>query len=75
MTDMSVTTFGVEDGMTKKARDLQQQAYLFSNGKGKFYFNDCYKYAHFDDIDGIITDKAPDPAAIGTLESAGVQLY
>ena len=43
--------------------------------KDKFYFNDSYKFTHLDDIDGIVTDEEPDPATLGTLESAGVQLY
>ncbi|MDO5338026.1 MAG: DeoR/GlpR family DNA-binding transcription regulator [Eubacteriales bacterium] len=75
MTDMSVTTFGVEDGLTKKAAISSSRHIYLVMESDKFYFNDSYKFAHFDSIDGIITDKAPDPAAIGTLESAGIQLY
>lgn len=75
MTDLSVTTFGVEDGLTKKAAISSSRHIYLVMEKDKFYFNDSYKFAHFDDIDGIITDEEPDPAAIGTLESAGVQLY
>lgn len=75
MTDMSVTTFGVEDGLTKKAAISSSRHTYVVMEKDKFYFNDSYKFTHFDDIDGIITDERPDPAAIGTLESAGVQLY
>lgn len=75
MTDMSVTTFGVEDGLTKKAAMASSRHSYLIMVKDKFYFNDSYKFAHLDDIDGIVTDEAPDPATIGTLESAGVQLY
>jgi DeoR family glycerol-3-phosphate regulon repressor len=75
MTDQSVTTFGVEDGLTKKvAIASSRHAYLVME-KDKFYFNDSYKFAQFDDIDGIITDEIPDPATTDALESAGVQLY
>ena len=31
-------------------------------------------YAHFDDINGIITDTEPDPATMQDLENAGVRL-
>lgn len=75
MTDMSVTTFGVEDGLTKKAAISSSRHTYVVMEKDKFYFNDSYKFTHFDDIDGIITDETPDPATIATLESAGVQLY
>lgn len=75
LTDLSVTTFGVEDGLTKKAAiGSSRHTYLVME-KDKFYFNDSYKFAHFDDIEGIVTDEDPDPATIGTLESAGIQLY
>ena len=75
MTDLSVTTFGVEDGLTKKAAISSSRHTYVVMEKDKFYFNDSYKFTHFDDIDGIITDERPDPAAVGTLEAAGVQLY
>ncbi len=75
MTDMSVTTFGVEDGLTKKGAMASSRHNYLVMEKDKFYFNDSYKFAHLDDIDGIVTDEAPDPATIGALESAGVQLY
>ena len=42
--------------------------------KDKFYFNDSYKFAHFDDIDGIITDSNPDEATCKRLYSAGVTI-
>lgn len=75
LTDLSITTFGVEDGLTKKAAiESSRHTYVVME-REKFYFNDSYKFAHFDDIDGIITDEAPDPAAMSALESAGVQLY
>ena len=75
MTDLSITTFGVEDGLTKKAAISSSRHTYVIMEKDKFYFNDSYKFAHLDDIDGIVTDEEPDPATLGTLESAGVQLY
>lgn len=75
ITDFSISTLGVEDGLTKKAALLSSRHKYIVMEKDKFYFNDSYKFAHFDDIDGIITDEAPDPATISVLESAGVKLF
>ena len=38
----------------------------------KFYFNESYKYTHFDDISGIITDEFPDDTIVNTLRNAEV---
>ena len=43
--------------------------------RDKFYFNDSYKYAYFDDISGIVTDEFPDDTIVSTLERAGVKLF
>ena len=40
----------------------------------KFYFNESYKYTHFDDISGIITDEFPDDTIVNILRNAGVKL-
>lgn len=74
ITDSSVTTLGVEDGLTKKAALKSSRHKYIVMEKDKFYFNDSYKFAHFDDIEGIITDEAPDPTTISALENAGVKL-
>ena len=76
MTDCAITTLGVEDGLTKKdsratAADINM---LLWRGI-KFYFNDSYKYAYFDDISGIVTDEFPDDTIVSTLERAGVKLF
>ena len=42
--------------------------------RDKFYFNDSYKFAHFDDISGIVTDEFPDETIVHALEIAGVRL-
>ena len=42
--------------------------------KYKFYFNDSYKFAHLDDISGIVTDEFPDETIVHALEIAGVRL-
>ena len=43
--------------------------------RDKFYFNESYKFAHLDDIDGIVTDEFPDSTIVSSLEAAGVQLF
>ncbi|MEY8352380.1 DeoR/GlpR family DNA-binding transcription regulator [Lachnospiraceae bacterium 54-53] len=74
LTDNSITTLGVEDGLTKKAAIGSSRHKYLVMEKDKFYFNDSYKFAHFDDIDGIITDSMPDEATARRLDSAGVTI-
>lgn len=74
MTDYTITTLGAEDGLTKKAV-LQNSRYKYIvMEREKFYFNDSYKFAHFDDINSIITDEFPDETIVQALETAGVKL-
>ena len=74
MTDCTVTTLGVEDGLTKKSvLQSSRHKYVVMEGD-KFYFNDSYKFAHFDDISGIVTDEFPDETIVHALEIAGVRL-
>lgn len=75
MTDSSITTLGVEDGLTKKAAIMSTRHKYIVMERDKFYYNDSYKFAHFDDIDGIITDSNPDPETMKSLEIAEVHLY
>lgn len=74
MVDYSITTLGVEDGLTKKAALQSSRHKYIVMEREKFYFNDSYKFAHFDDINGIITDEAPDNTIVNSLEMAGVSL-
>lgn len=75
MTDCAITTLGVEDGLTKKAAIQSSRHKYVVMEKEKFYFNDSYKFAHFDDISGIITDEFPDSTIVNSLETAGVKLF
>lgn len=75
MVDQSITTLGVEDGLTKKAALLSSRHKYVVMERDKFYFNDSYKFAHFDDINGIITDESPDQSTQNVLDSAGITLY
>ena len=75
MVDLSITTLGVEDGLTKKAALLSSRHKYIVMERDKFYFNDSYKFAHFDDINGIITDENPDQSTRNVLDAAGITLY
>lgn len=75
ITDGAVTTLGAEDGMTKKAVLKSSRHNYLVMENDKFYFNDSYKFAHLDEIDGIITNQLPDGATMQALEAAGVTLY
>lgn len=74
MVDLSITTLGVEDGLTKKAAIKSSRHKYIVMEKEKFYFNDSYKFAQIDDINGIVTDEDPDDTTINTLETIGVRL-
>lgn len=74
-TENAVTTLGAEDGLTKRAvLRSSRHSYLVMDDD-KFYFNDSYKFAQFDEIDGIITNRLPDASSVRALEAAGVTLY
>lgn len=74
-TDSAVTTLGAEDGLTKRAILTSSRHNYLVMENDKFYFNDSYKFAHFDEIDGIITNRLPDASSLQALEAAGVTLY
>lgn len=75
MVDCTITTLGAEDGLTKKAAIQSGRHKYVVMEREKFYFNDSYKFAHFDDINGIITDEHPDSMTVSVLEGAGVRLF
>jgi len=74
MVDCTITTLGVVDGLTKKAVITSSRHKYIVMEKEKFYFNDSFKFASFDDIDAIITDEWPDSMVVNTLETMGVRL-
>lgn len=75
MTDYTITTLGVEDGLTKKAALNSSRHKYVVMEKSKFYFNESYKFTQLDVIEGIITDELPETAIIKTLEGFGVKIY
>jgi DeoR/GlpR family transcriptional regulator of sugar metabolism len=74
MVDCSITTLGVEDGLTKKAVLQSSRHKYVVMERDKFYFNESYKFAHFDDISGIIADENPDKTIVDILEASKVRL-
>lgn len=57
--DRSITTFEIDDGITKKAIiESGKKNYIVMESK-KFYFDGNYKFATIEDIDCIITNEMP----------------
>lgn len=75
MMSHSFTTMGVEDGLTKKAAISSGRHKYIVMEREKFYFNESYKYAELDEVDGIITEEYPDESVKNILDSYGVTLY
>lgn len=74
ITDKTITTLGGEDGLTKStAIKASRHRYIVMESE-KFYYNECYKFAHFDDINGIISDRLPNEEMQKALRKAGVEL-
>ena len=53
MMDHTVTTLGVEDGLTKKAAIESSRHKYAVMEREKFYFNESYKFTQLDELDGI----------------------
>lgn len=73
--DSTFTTFGAEDGLTKKAIINNSRHKFIMIENEKFYFNESYKYANFDDITGVFTDKKPEKSIDEILKSSDIQIY
>lgn len=74
ITDSTITTLGAEDGLTKRAAiKASRHRYVVMESE-KFYYNECYKFAHFDDISGILSDRLPNQEMQKSLKEAGVEL-
>ncbi|MCR3758966.1 DeoR/GlpR family DNA-binding transcription regulator [Clostridium felsineum] len=72
--DNSVTTFEVEDGNTKKAIMRNSKVVYIVMDNSKFYFGGTYKFAHFEDIDVIVTDKIPSDQIVGIMKKNDVNI-
>ncbi|MBC8059839.1 MAG: DeoR/GlpR transcriptional regulator [Clostridiaceae bacterium] len=72
--DRSITTFEIDDGITKKAIiESGKKNYIVMESK-KFYFDGNYKFATIDDIDCIITDEIPKAEINSVLDEFSIQL-
>ncbi|MVX63809.1 DeoR family transcriptional regulator [Clostridium chromiireducens] len=72
--DRSITTFEIEDGITK-ATIIQssKKTFLVMENK-KFFADGNYKFAMIDDINSIITDEKPNEQIIDILENNEIEL-
>jgi DeoR family glycerol-3-phosphate regulon repressor len=72
--DKNITTFDIDDGITKKAIiEASKKSYLVMENN-KFQFDGNYKFATLDDIDCIIIDELPDSEIIKILEDSNIKL-
>lgn len=72
--DKSITTFEIDDGITKKAIiEAGKKNYIVMESK-KFYFDGNYKFATIDDIDYIITDELPKNEIKAVLDEFSIEL-
>lgn len=72
--DKSVTTFDVEDGNTKKAIIRNSQKVYIVIESSKFYFDSIYKFATFNDINVIITEKISDNDILTILKKSNIEV-
>lgn len=70
----SLTTFEIEDGLTKKAIiNSSKKVFIVMEDK-KFKFDGNFKFAHLEDISSIITEKAPTPDIVDILSEFNVNV-
>lgn len=72
--DRSITTFQIDDGITKKAiLEASKKNYLVMENT-KFDFDGNYKFAALEDINCIITDKLPTTEIKNILDEFNIEL-
>jgi len=72
--DKSITTFEIEDGITKKAAlESGKKNYIIMESN-KFYSDGNYKFASLDGIDCIITDEMPENEIRAILDEFSVEI-
>ncbi|HGM3509206.1 TPA: DeoR/GlpR family DNA-binding transcription regulator [Clostridioides difficile] len=70
----SLTTFEIEDGLTKKAIiNSSKKVFIVMEDK-KFKFDGNFKFAHLEDISSIITEKTPTPDIVDTLSEFNINI-
>ncbi len=73
--DRSITTFEIEDGITKAAIIQSSKKTFLVMESQKFYTDGNYKFATVDDIHGIITDAMPSDEIIDILNGDNIELH
>lgn len=72
--DRCITTFDIDDGVTKKAIiEAGKRNYLVMENK-KFYIDGNYKFATIEDIDGIVVDELPTGEILSVLNEFSIEL-
>jgi len=72
--DRSITTFEMDDGVTKKAViESGKKNYVVMESK-KFYFDGNYKFATIEDIDYIITEELPKDEIKSVLDEFSIEV-
>ena len=74
ISDMSVSTFEVEDGNTKGAIiKNSKKSYLVMEAE-KFLVDGVYKFASLYDFDGVILDEKPEEKLCSELEKNYIKI-
>jgi DeoR family glycerol-3-phosphate regulon repressor len=72
--DRSITTFDIDDGITKKAIiEAGKRNYVVMESK-KFYIDGNYKFATIEDIDCIVVDELPADEILSVLNEFNIEL-
>jgi DeoR family transcriptional regulator, glycerol-3-phosphate regulon repressor len=72
--DRSITTFDIDDGVTKKAViEAGKRNYIVMESK-KFYMDGNYKFATIEDIDCIVVDELPTGEVLSVLNEFNIEL-
>lgn len=72
--DKNITTFEIEDGISKSAIiESSKSVFLVMENK-KFHIDGNYKFATIEDINAIVTDRKPDDQIMDILTSNGVKV-
>jgi DeoR family glycerol-3-phosphate regulon repressor len=72
--DHSITTFDIDDGITKRAIIEASKKSCLVMENTKFHFDGNYKFAALDDIDCIVTDALPNTETVKILEDLNIEL-
>ncbi|GKU26290.1 DeoR/GlpR family DNA-binding transcription regulator [Clostridium folliculivorans] len=73
--DESITTFDIDDGITKRAiLESSKKSYVVMEDS-KFHMDGNYKFACLSDIDCIITEKAPTEEVQSILSDFNIEVF